>query len=134
MARSFSRRAAFSEYGVALLNTIRDWSGISADRRTVAVSLWRHELVGPAGAMVYEKLNTDDWSNRGKRLFLEHLQFAVDQCGGLVRVVVSVRDEQDHARTSDCYPAPNVVMRIVHLDGQTGAFRLEQVLTDRRAA
>ncbi|MDA9415143.1 hypothetical protein XI04_18640 [Bradyrhizobium sp. CCBAU 11430] len=78
--------------------------------------------------MVYEKSDTSDWADGGaKRLFFLHLQHAVDHCEGLVRVVMVVRDPSNPSRTIDCYPARNVIMRVVALDTKRCTFRLEQV-------
>lgn len=113
----------------ALLSCPYRWSGKSTDGKTVVVSLWRDEFVGPAGAMVYEKGDTNDWvDGPAKREFFRHLRWALDHCGGIVRVVVAVRDLADRARASDCYPAPKLILRIAELDAINGAFRLEQVI------
>ncbi|WLC16280.1 hypothetical protein [Bradyrhizobium diazoefficiens] len=123
-----TRTAAFGRYGIRLRNVMSRWSGISADGSTVAVSLWRHEFGGPAGTMVYDKADSSDWKDvAAKREFFRHLQWAVDHCEGIVRVVVVVRDPSKPPRTIDCYPAPNVIMRVVALDHVRSTFRLEQV-------
>lgn len=123
-----TRTAAFGRYGIRLRNVMSGWSGVSADGSTVAVSLWRHEFSGPAGAMVYDKADSSDWKNvAAKRDFFADLQHAVDRCGGMVRVVMVVRDPSDPSRAIDCYPAPNVVMRVAALDTVGLTFRLEQL-------
>jgi hypothetical protein len=130
-----TRKRAFGCYGARPRNPMTDWSAISSDGRTVAVSLWLDEFRGRARAMVYEKIHTDDWlPGPGKRLFFEHLQYALDHCSGLVRIVVSKRDPANRSRTIDCYPAPNVIMRIAYLDVRRDAFRLEQIVPDSKAA
>jgi hypothetical protein len=137
MARSFSRTEAFSFYGVQLINANWSWSGVSADGLTVAISIWFDELDrrGGAGALAYERVDMSDWADGpGKRYLFEHLRWAFDHCNGTVRIVVSVRDLNDRARTIDCYPQPNLIMRITHLDTEAGAFRLEQVVPDVQAA
>lgn len=123
-----TRTAAFGRYGIRLRNVMNRWSGVSADGLTVAVSLWKHEFSGPAGEMVYDKADSSDWKNVvAKREFFRDLQWAVDHCEGVIRVVVVVRDPSDPSRTIDCYPAPNVVMRVTALDTVGSTFRLEQV-------
>jgi hypothetical protein len=130
-----TRKRSFGSYGAYPRNIIRAWSAISADGSSVVLSLWRDEFRGPAGAMVYEKPNTDDWRDgQSKRDFFDHLRYALNHCGGLVRVVVSVRDPSNPVRAIDCYPAPNVIMRITHLDEAAGSFRLEQVVPELQAA
>lgn len=123
-----TRTSAFGRYGVRLRNIMSRWSGVSADGLTVAVSLWRHEFDGPGGAMVYDKADSSDWKNGiAKRDFFRNLQWAADHCQGIVRVVIVVRDASDPSRTMDCYPTPNVIMRVVALDTLRSTFRLEQV-------
>ncbi|MCK1297522.1 MULTISPECIES: hypothetical protein [unclassified Bradyrhizobium] len=123
-----TRTAAFGRYGIRLRNVMSRWSGVSADGPTVAVSLWRHEFGGPAGEMVYDKADSSDWKHGiAKSEFFAHLQWAVDHCEGIVRVVIVVRDPSDPSRTIDCYPAPNVIMRVIALDAVGSTFRLEQV-------
>lgn len=135
MTRTFTRREAFRAFGITLDNVNWSLSGVSADGSMVVVSLWRDELKWPSGSLVYDKPNTQDWKDGpGKRRFFEHLQFAIDHCDGLVHIVVSVRDPYDPVRTIDCYPRPNVVMRVGHLDVSQCAFRLEQVLPAKKAA
>jgi hypothetical protein len=130
-----TRKKSFGRFDAPLRNVMQDWSAISANGSTVVVSLWRDEFRGPAGAMVYEKLDTSDWRDgQSKRDFFDHLRYALDHCGGLVRVVVSVRDPANPVRAIDCYPAPNVIMRITHLDEAAGSFRLEQVVPELQAA
>lgn len=130
-----TRKELFRRYGLRLLNLMTDWSALSSDGLVVALSLWLDEFRGRAGAMVYEKLDTRDWMDAAaKRRFFRHLQHSLHHCGGLVRVVVSVRDPANHARTVDCYPVPNVIMRITRLDVAAGSFRLEQVVPGSMAA
>ncbi|MET4045448.1 hypothetical protein ABIC03_007180 [Bradyrhizobium sp. RT6a] len=122
-----NRKSAFGYYSTPLRNPMTQWSGMSADRKIVAVSLWRDGFRGPGGRMIYEKSDTSDWADGpAKHLFFRHLQHAVDHSDGLVRVVMVVRDSSKPARTIDCYPAPNVIMRIASLDTVRLTFRLEQ--------
>jgi hypothetical protein len=132
---SMTRKRSFGCYGALLRNPMTDWSAISSDGKTMAVSLWLDEFRGRARVMVYEKIDTDDWlDGPGKRLFFEHLQYALDRCDGLARVVVSVRDPANRSRTTDCYAAPNLILRIANLDARRGMFRLEQILPTSKAA
>jgi hypothetical protein len=137
MARRFTRTEAFLFYGVQLINPNWSWSGVSVDGLTVAMSVWLDELDRRrgAGALAYERADVNDWADGpGKRHFFEHLRWALDHCNGIVRIVISVRDPNDRVRTVDCYPASNLIMRVVRLDAQAGSFRLEQVAPVIRAA
>lgn len=61
----------------------------------------------------------------GNRERIENLKWARDHCDGLFRVVVTVaRDTKEIPRhIADCFPKPNLVMRITDLDEETGEFR-----------
>ena len=98
----------------------------------VVVTLWLDEFAGPAGSITYERRAHGDWrKGMASRLFFEDLAWALARLGGIVRVIVVVRDRGalPRVRVSDCYPARKLVMRITHLDTVTGAFRLEQVVS-----
>jgi hypothetical protein len=125
-----TRVQAFRHFRTKPKNPYRSWSARSADGSTVAVTLWRDELRGPSGRMVYWLPGWGDWNRGNGRSFFEDLEWAVANCGGIVRVVVVVRDRKanPHARTADCYPAKNWAMRVTYLDPAAGAFRLEQCI------
>jgi hypothetical protein len=79
--------------------------------------------------MVCTRSGWDDWhQGNGSRAFFEDLRWAVEHCGGLVRVVVAVRDPKafPRVRMAECYPCRNLYFRVVHFDAATGAFTLEQ--------
>jgi len=126
--RKFTRTAAFQFYNTKPRNPFWSWSARS--KHELVVTLWKHEFQGPAGNMVYSKNNLQDWhTGTGSRAFIQDLAWALTHCGGLVRVIVVVRDESalPAIRASECYPCKNLVMRVTHLDPATGAFSLEQV-------
>ena len=128
MANKWTRSAAFRFFNTEPLNPNWSWSARSADGRTVAVTLWKHEF--GAGAMTYTMNAFVDWrKGNGSRQFLKDLVWARANCDGRVNVIVVVRDEDDLSRikTKDCYPQKNLVMRVKHVDPDTGDFRLERV-------
>jgi hypothetical protein len=127
----WTRTACFRFYNTDPLNPNWSWSAVSADGKTVVVTLWLDEFKGQAGKMVYARQGLGDWhKGSGSRFFFEDLAWAVANCGGIVRVVVAVRDPRQtgRAKTLECYPRKDLVMRVVHVDPKTGAFRLEQVV------
>jgi hypothetical protein len=79
--------------------------------------------------MVYWRHGWGYWRSNG-RSFFDDLMWAMANCGGIVRVIVVVRDRtaNPRARTADCYPAKDLLMRVVHFDPAAGSFRLEQVV------
>jgi len=121
---------AFRTYGVKPRNPNWSWSGRSEDDKTVVVTLWKDEFNGPAGQMTYARPDRGDWSDGpGFRYFIEDLVWARDNCEGVVRVIVAnPKDERGQTRRiADCYPQERLVMRVIHADPATGAFRLDQI-------
>lgn len=119
---------AYRSCGMKLRN--RFWSWSARSETAVVVSLWQHEFKGSAGNMTYERQSHGDWyKGLGYRFLIEDLAWALAHLGGIVGVVIVVRDRSalPHVRVYDCFLAKTLSMRITHLDPVTGAFRLEQV-------
>jgi hypothetical protein len=130
MTNKWTRTASFRFYNTEPRNPNWSWSAVSPDGKTVVVTLWIDGFKGPAGSMVYARRGLGDWHNgNGNRFFFEDLAWAVANCGGIVRVIVAVRDKRQTGRgkTVECYPRKELIMRVVHLDPKAGAFRLKQV-------
>jgi hypothetical protein len=129
MASKWTRNQAFRLYNTKPRNPNWSWSARSADR--VVVTLWKDEFTGPAGRMTYERHGFGNWhKGNGNKFFFKDLAWAVAHCGGIVRVIVAVRDRDafPRVRVAECYPSKNVIMRVTHLDPLAGAFKLEQVV------
>ena len=129
MANKWTRSAAFRFYNAHPRNANWSWSARSSDGKTVVVTLWKDEFDEPAGKMVYARSNLNDWHDGpGRRFFFEDLAWSVAHCDSLVRVIVAVRDPKAPQRNKmvEWYPQKALVMRVVHFDPVTGAFRLEQ--------
>jgi hypothetical protein len=129
MANKWTRTASFRFYNTEPLNHNWSWSARSAG--TVVVTLWKHEFAGPAGRMIYERRGFGDWhKGNGNKFFFEDLAWALAHCGGIVRVIVAVRNwgAFPRVRTAECYPSKKLLMRLTHLDPVAGAFKLEQVV------
>jgi hypothetical protein len=130
MSTKWTRTASFRFYNAEPRNPNWSWSAVSADGQTVVVTLWQHEFAGLAGEMTYTRSALGDWhKGNGSRLFFEDLLWALAYCGGIVRVIVAVRDwsASPRVRMAECYPQKNLYMRVTHVNLETGAFRLEQV-------
>jgi hypothetical protein len=128
--QKWTRSEAF-RYNTEPRNPNWSWSAKSEDGQTVAITLWKEDLIGRAGDLTYTKTELGDWfEGPGSRYFFEDLDWALQNCQGIVRIILAVRDQQstDRVRTAECYPQKNLIMRITHLDPTVGAFRLEQVL------
>ena len=131
MTAKWTRAQSFHALGTIPRNPQRSWSARSIDKKTVAISLWRDQLQGQAGRMTCSKIDWGDWhQGYESRIFFEDLQWAVDHCSGIVRVVVAVRDPKvlPQVRMAECYPCRNLYLRVVHFDPVTGSFMLEQVI------
>lgn len=131
MASKWTRTQAFLFFNTEPRNPYWSLSARSADGKTVAVTLWKDEITGSAGRMVYERRSLGGWyQGNGSRSFFKDLNWALANCGGIVRVIVAVRDRSasPRVRMSECYPQKNLFMRVTHIDPITGAFRLEQVV------
>jgi hypothetical protein len=67
-----------------------------------------------------------EWIKRpGNRERLENLKWAKENCGGLFRVVIAkAKDVTARPRAiMECFPQPNLIMKIMELDEATGEFR-----------
>lgn len=129
MASKWTRTQAFRLYNTEPRNPNWSWSARCAD--TVVVTLWKDEFTGPAGRMIYERHGLGNWhKGNGNRFLFEDLAWALANCGGIVRVIIAVRDLSafPRVRMAECYPQKNLFMKVTHIDPISGAFRLEQVV------
>ena len=128
MAKRWTRTECFSHFGAAGANPRWSWSGRSTDGETVVITLWQDKLKRrPDGTWIYVDHDDrgHDWTRRpGNSERLEHLKHAVDNLGGLFRVVVAKAKDVDasHGAIEDCFPQPNLIMKIIELDRETGEF------------
>jgi hypothetical protein len=124
-----SRIAAFRSYGTKPANVYTSLSAVSADKKTVVVTLWQQDFRGRGGAMTYKLHDFGDWfRGPGVNEFFKHLNWAVVNCGGMVRVIIVTKERtQSGPPRTICFPRPDLVMRVTHLDAKIGSFTLEQV-------
>lgn len=128
MAKEWTLAEAFSEFGCVGKNQRWSWSARSRDGKTVALALWTDRFSRRVKPMSYQEATDDDpeWAGRpGNRERLENLQWAVDHCGGLFRVIM-VRAENtdvDPRKIEECFPRPDLIMRVEDLNQDTGQFR-----------
>lgn len=128
MPRSYNLSECFAEYGVKQKNVRWSWSARSETE--VIMTFW---LPGFKGGKRYESeaLSPDaPWLNLpGNKERLENLIWAWDHGDRLLRVIVVVpRDESAPSwEIGECYPKPNMIMRITKLNRETGEFDAELV-------
>lgn len=127
-----SRLAAFRALGAKPTNVYTSLSAISADGKTVVVTLWQRDFRGRGGEMIYELRNLGGWfKGPGVNDLFKHLAWAVANCGGIVRVIVVVSERNSSGRErTTCFARQDLVMRVTHLDPETGSFTLAQVAPD----
>jgi hypothetical protein len=125
-----TRLAAFLEYGAVPRNIRNSLSAVSADGKTVVVTLMQRDFQPRGNGMIYELRNWGSWfRGPGANQMLEHLAWAAANCGGVVRVIVVLRERTASGRErATCFTRQNLVMRVTYLDAVTGSFTLEQVM------
>jgi hypothetical protein len=132
MRKKWTRGDAFAFFGTRLTNNRWSWSARSADGGIVVATLWQDEFKGRVPHQTYSRpgYDPDDPDDRpGYVELLTNLQWALNHCSGKVNTVVAIAKDRNAKprRIAECYPQPNLVMRVTHLDASTGAFTLEQV-------
>jgi hypothetical protein len=128
MTRKWTQTAAFEHFGTVRKNPRWSWSAKSPDGKTVAVTLWQDEFEN-GGQTYRSRGNLAGTSRAGRTELMENLQWALDHCGGLVRVVMAkAKDVNADPRSIElCFPHPKLVMKVVELDKASGHFVLERV-------
>ncbi|PYB77275.1 MULTISPECIES: hypothetical protein [Rhizobium] len=119
---------AFAEFGVVRKNPRWSWSAVSADGKTVVLTIWEDRLDRSSDPPIYDTLDwpPETWqSSHSNKERLAHLKIARDNCDGLFRVVITVaKDVSSRPRKIvGCYPQKNLIMRLVALQESTGRFR-----------
>ena len=122
--------AAFASYHVTLTNEVWSWSGLTPQGEIV-LSLWKEEFNFHDRPPTYSNYNDPDsmkWKDSlGNRERIEHLKIVRDKRGGIFRVVISSAvNFRDYPRKiNEAYPKPNMTMRLVEFDEDTGQFKAE---------
>jgi hypothetical protein len=128
--KRWTHTACFEFFGTKPVNPRWSWSARSDDGKTVVVTLWQDEFQGGAGELIYVRAGATGWANRhGYQELMNNLEWARDQCGAKVRVIVAIKRDRNERppRIAECFPQKKLVMRVAELDPGTGAFRLEQI-------
>jgi hypothetical protein len=133
MAKTRLLRDAFAHFGTRAHNPRWSWSARSDDKKTVVLTIWTDRLGNlKQRPLIYDNHGDNVWSwtkKPGNRERIDLLKWARDHCDGRFCVVfVVARDEHESPRRiKDRYPEPNLVMRLIDLDEDTGEFRAESV-------
>jgi hypothetical protein len=131
LPKKFTHKACFDAYNVNPTNPRWSWSGRSADGKTVAVTVWQDKFEN--GIELYRShthLGESGWQSRpGHNELIKNLAWARDYCNGEVRIIIAIaKDKHASPRAiQECFPRPDIVMRVTKLEESTGDFVLERI-------
>ena len=130
MAKNWTLPACFAHYGAVPSHRHFSLSAVSSDGKTVAVAMWEDEFGRHDDRIIYQSRYRPIYKGKSRRIsnqWIANLKWACRRCDCLVRVVIiQAEDVQASTRTIKvCYPDDSLIMRIMHLDTKTGAFRAE---------
>jgi len=117
----------FEYFGTKPKNIQWSWSGRSDDGCVVAVTLWQDMFARRDGRFVYERpgFDPDEPDTRpGFYELMENLAHARDHLDGRFNVIMAIARDLNARprRIKECFPS-KMVMRLIHLDTTTGAFK-----------
>ena len=133
MSKQWTHTEAFAHFGAKGANQRWSWSARSPDGKTVVITLWQHQLKVENKKAIYraeKRESVENWENRnGNQERLENLKWAMKNCDGLFHVVIAIAEDVNaHPhRIKECFPKPNMMMRIIELNEETGEFQAESV-------
>jgi hypothetical protein len=131
MAKDWTLSQSFDSLGTIPKNKRWSWSGRSADGKKVSVTLWQDLFEN--GTMLYRSAassSQESWvGSSGHLELIENLAWARDNLDGEVSVIIAVaKDKNASPRTiRECFPQPNLIMRLVELNEKSGDFALERI-------
>lgn len=131
MAKKWTLSQSFERLGTVPKNKRWSWSGISADGKRVSVTLWQDLFDN--GTMIYRSIasgSEQGWvGSNGHLELIGNLKWARDHLDGEVSVIIAVaRDKTASPRSiAECFPQPNLIMRVIELDENSGDFTLERI-------
>lgn len=115
---------AFAFFGTYPDNPRWSWSAVSPDSKTVAVTIWEHEVVDGSIDFIGDP-SLETWTSKpGNQERIRNLQIARDNCDALFHVIwVTARDLDENPWTiAGRYPEEHFMMKLIDLDEVTGAF------------
>ena len=130
MPQSWTHTAAFAKFGVTPRNVQWSWSARNEASQTVVVTLWQDRFERKNGKLIYARPGFDPTKRKspGGSELMENLAWARDHCEGRFYVIIAkAKDTKAEPRSIDeCFPS-KMVMRVVKLDEETGAYVAEAV-------
>ena len=122
MSKKYTHSEAFAYFGTKKANPRNSHCALSPDKKRLAVTCWEDRFEWSPGRVIYEDRVKQD-NGPGARELSRNLAYARDHLNGEFHVVMAVADDRksDTRRIKECYPR-KFVMRLVHLDLETGRF------------
>lgn len=121
---------SFAHFGTTPRNVQWSWSARNEEKKVVVVTLWQDRFRKDQGELVYERPPEEEGVRRrpGFSEMMDNLRWAVDNCDGMVRVIVAkARDVTADPRSiEECFPS-KMVMKLTNFDPETGEFRAKVV-------
>jgi len=129
---------AFASFGASGKNPRWSWSARSADGKTVVMTLWKDGFDYSSRPPKYRSVaesGKEDWLNRpGNKERRENLEWALENCGGMFRVVIVVAEDEraEPRKIKSSYPQRRMWGKITRINADTGEF--EAVILDENSA
>lgn len=124
--------ASFKKLGAPLASPRADWSGVSADGKTVAISIWRDELDNSIpGSPILDCRQHKDisvWAEfPGNKKRKAHIEHALSSTDGIFKIVMlRAKDPEKLPREIDeAWIWKGMIGKITDYDPNTGGFRAE---------
>ncbi|ATG51371.1 hypothetical protein CFK38_07405 [Brachybacterium vulturis] len=127
--------AAFSFFSTYPDNPRWSWSAVSPDSKTVAVTIWEHEVGDDGSIDCFGDPGLTTWTSKpGNQERIRNLQIARDNCDALFHVIwVTARNLEENPWTiAGRYPEEHFMMKLIDLNEVTGEF--SAVLVDPASA
>lgn len=124
---------AFAHFDVSLKNDRWSWSGKTVDGKAVVLQLWRdilNDQTTPKSYDVFGDPRLPEWIKKhGNTERIKDIKWAIERCDGNFRVVIGHAKDVTIGvrRTAAACPQPNLIMKIVKFNENTGEFRAEAV-------
>ena len=124
---------AFAHFGAKVVNPRWSWSALSADGKTVVLTLWEDQLEENGDGVKIEiatKESLPIWQRRlGNQERIRNLKLARDHLDGRFRVIkVEAKDQNAEPRSvAKWTPDDKLIMRLTQFCEETGLFSAESV-------
>lgn len=125
--RRMTLAESFAHFGATAANSRWSWSARNEKQRTVVLALWQDSFKVKNGQLSYEIDKSEARCELpGSKERRGNLMWALENCGGLVKVVIVVPKDPKAKRRAiaDSFPQKKLTMRIAAFDADSGKFGL----------